>query len=265
MKIVFCDIDGTINDGNHGLNKPSPNTLHAFKNLRQNGHKLFIASGRSKCLLPREIIDLDPDGFILANGSYSEYEGQIIFQNYFDESMISELIRVTDKYEGCYYFENSEKIYTADLNKKLHQDFISTWSVYGPYTDEKLTSDIPINMAMLAFKDQEFSLKAYKELSSDFDIRPHSSQISYDVNLLNTSKGQAIKKILSYLHLDASDAYAYGDGLNDLEMIKTVKYGIAMGNAHEKIKAAAYEVCDGVLDDGVYNSLLKHGLITPRS
>ncbi len=48
------------------------------------------------------------------------------------------------------------------------------------------------------------------------------------------------------------DAVAFGDGLNDVEMLKAVGIGVAMGNGHEKAKAVADVIAAHVDEDGIY-------------
>lgn len=82
-----------------------------------------------------------------------------------------------------------------------------------------------------------------------------------DVIPASSGKGIGIKKILAYFHLEASQALAFGDSYNDTEMLQTVGTGVAMGNAPEKIKAIADEVCGHVSEDGIYHYCVNHGLI----
>ena len=51
--------------------------------------------------------------------------------------------------------------------------------------------------------------------------------------------------------MNVQDSYAFGDGLNDLEMIQTVGTGVAMGNAVDELKAVSDLVCDSVHNNGL--------------
>lgn len=67
--------------------------------------------------------------------------------------------------------------------------------------------------------------------------------------------------MLEHYHIDRSEAVAFGDGNNDLEMLKAVGHGIAMGNGSDELKEIAEEVCGHVVDDGIYYYCKEHGLI----
>ena len=68
-------------------------------------------------------------------------------------------------------------------------------------------------------------------------------------------------EILDYYQLDASQALAFGDGNNDIEMLQTVGIGVAMGNASSQVKEIADDICGHVCDDGIYHYCLLHHLI----
>ncbi len=66
------------------------------------------------------------------------------------------------------------------------------------------------------------------------------------------SKARGIKKVLEHVGKTMDDAVAFGDGLNDVEMLEAVGTGVAMGNGHEKAKAAADVIARHVDEDGIY-------------
>lgn len=73
--------------------------------------------------------------------------------------------------------------------------------------------------------------------------------------------GAGIRKILDYYGLDKSQAIAFGDGNNDIEMLEAVAWGLAMDNASEELKAIADEVIGHVAEDGIYQYCVEKGLI----
>lgn len=75
------------------------------------------------------------------------------------------------------------------------------------------------------------------------------------------SKGVAIEKVLDYYQIPVSEAIAFGDGGNDIEMLKTVGHGVAMGNATDDVKEIADDICGSVQDDGIFTYCKKHNLI----
>lgn len=82
-----------------------------------------------------------------------------------------------------------------------------------------------------------------------------------DIIPTSSGKGTGIAKILNYYGLDKSQAMAFGDGNNDIEMLNAVGYGLAMGNASNEVKEIADEVIGDVTEDGIYHYCLANGLI----
>lgn len=77
----------------------------------------------------------------------------------------------------------------------------------------------------------------------------------------NVSKSLAILKTLEFFGIDRSEAVAFGDGENDIDMLEVVGLGIAMGNGNEKLKKIADFVTKPSSDDGIDYALKKYGLI----
>ena len=82
-----------------------------------------------------------------------------------------------------------------------------------------------------------------------------------DIIPADGGKGMAAQKILDYYHLDRSESIAFGDANNDIDMLKAVGTGVAMGNASEELKKVADDVCGHVAEDGIYHYCIEHQLI----
>nr|WP_318037445.1 HAD hydrolase family protein [uncultured Faecalibacillus sp.] len=74
---------------------------------------------------------------------------------------------------------------------------------------------------------------------------------SFEICALDTSKASGVQKVLEHLQIDKEHSYAFGDGLNDLEMIRYVGHGIAMENAVDELKEIADEVIGHVDEHGL--------------
>ncbi|EUJ55190.1 hypothetical protein MCOL2_09531 [Listeria fleischmannii FSL S10-1203] len=81
--------------------------------------------------------------------------------------------------------------------------------------------------------------------------------VSVDVCPANGSKAKGIRELIKKLGFQMEDTYAFGDGLNDIDMLQEVGCGIAMGNGREEVKQVADYVTDSVDEDGIMKAL-KH-------
>lgn len=260
-RIFFVDIDGTIINCSKGLIVPSENTIKAFRKIRENGDYIFIASGRAKCLLPESVVELKPSGYVLANGAYAEINDEILFMDSMSLESKNKIIDFANRREGAYYLETVDAIYTRDLSLQVHKDYAEAWNVLDCYKDEGYSDNLDINIAMLAF-DKDYKEEMYQELSPFVDVNPHNGTYSGDLNIKGVNKGTAVKRVCEMLNIDLNNSYAFGDGINDIEMMMAVKYSVAMNNACDELKNIASEVTDDVLEDGFYNYLIKNNIIS---
>ena len=74
-------------------------------------------------------------------------------------------------------------------------------------------------------------------------------------------KGIGVNKVLEYYGIEKSQSMAFGDGNNDIEMLKAVGNGIAMGNASDDLKAISEQICGHVAEDGIYYFCKENNLI----
>lgn len=104
-----------------------------------------------------------------------------------------------------------------------------------------------------------------KEFESKFTVIPSTVSFfgknSGELSIPGIHKANAIEKLLQLLKINKEDTFAYGDGLNDIEMLEFVQHGIAMGNAKEAVKKVADDITETHDEGGIFNSFIKYGLI----
>ena len=83
----------------------------------------------------------------------------------------------------------------------------------------------------------------------------------YRYNEKNVDKGNGLISIITNEGLDVSETMAFGDGGNDISIIKRAGIGVAMGNANNYVQSAADYVTDTVDNDGIKKAFLHFGLI----
>ena len=82
-----------------------------------------------------------------------------------------------------------------------------------------------------------------------------------DLNVKGVDKSLGARQVMKYYGLDMSEAMAFGDGGNDVSIVRDVALGVAMGNACDELKAVADYVTASVDEDGVEAALEHFGLI----
>ena len=79
--------------------------------------------------------------------------------------------------------------------------------------------------------------------------------------LWTSCKARGIRSVCAALGVPLAETMAFGDGLNDVEMFKTVGFGVAMGDAVPELRAVAQMQTGTVEEDGIYNALKKLEII----
>lgn len=255
IKIVFFDIDGTL----IALHKKgiSEKTREALKRLKENNIILAIATGRAPLTLP-QFEGVDFDVFLTFNGSYCYNQKETIFSRSIPSEDVKLLIENAAKLNRPVSIATRDRIAANGKDKDLVDYYkIAKLEVNVSEDFEEIAKDT-VYQIMLGSRKEEYPL-----LMKNVENAQITAWWDRAVDIIpaDGGKGIGVEKILEYYHLDKSQALAFGDGGNDIEMLQSVGTGVAMGNALEEVKAAADIVCGDVADDGIYHFCVEHGLI----
>lgn len=255
IKIIFFDIDGTLIDMN--TKKISEKMLDTLIRLKEEGIILWLATGRSPVALPC-IRGVDFDGFLTYNGSYCFNSKEVIFSNPIPSEDIHQLIKNAAKIGRPVSVATKDRLAANGVDQDLADYFgFSKRKVEVADDFDKVLQE-EIYQIMLGCYPSE-----YADMMKDIKHAKIAAWWDRAVDIIpaDGGKGKAIGKVLEYYQLDKSEALAFGDGNNDIEMLQSVGTGVAMANGSEQLKAAADDVCGDVAEDGIYEYCLKHGLI----
>lgn len=100
----------------------------------------------------------------------------------------------------------------------------------------------------------------YKAIEKYFDCIYHNAEF-IELVPKGFSKVKGIEAIIKHLGVNIEDTYAFGDSLNDIDMLKFVKYGIAMGNSSPEVLEIVQYKTDNIEEHGIYNGLKQFELI----
>lgn len=260
-KVFFFDIDGTLIDCARGLVEMTNASKDAIMQL-QKDHIVFIATGRTKCFIIEPIAQFPFSGFVTCNGAYIELNGQCLSKKTMSLQQKQILVDFCHQHNFDFYLEGYDNIYVNDINASTILQFASKWEMrLDTMKDQFNLNEIDIHIAMIDTKGLCDYELVENTLSKYFDVARHPNQTSFDINIKGVNKGTAIKELANILQTPLSSMYAFGDGINDIEMIETVGTGIAMKNGVEILKQKANEVCEDVLEDGIVHALKRHGFI----
>lgn len=260
-KIAFFDIDGTLVNVPNGMLHPTDNTIRVLSEFKAQGNKIVIATARGE--VPESVANIEFDGYICNDGHYIRFDGETLVDEQFDAKMVQKQLDVYKKYHGRSMFNGRTGAWCSFVDDELvikHRAmFQGTTKRPAGVNEEFKAEDVKAVSCCVLFDSARELWAAYHELEADFTmILYETGLIRMDVYCKGFTKGTACQYLYQRLGIDYENTYAFGDGINDMEMIKLVKHGIAMGNAIPELKKVASEVTESVDNDGIAQSFKKH-------
>ena len=241
IKIIFSDMDGTLLTSENKL-PDGFDEMIAF--LKSRGVIFSPASGRQYYSLLKTFSKYADDFLFLGdNGTFVMQGGKEIFSSVVESSAVEKVLQVTDSFENimrvwcgkknAYLLqEHNLPEYKVELEKYYtRSEFVNSWSEID---------DIPIKLAFFD-KTGHAEENIFKKLSDFYDTQQVvlSSDYWVDVSSKTASKGSAVKNIQQIFDIKPSECAAFGDFMNDYEMLQAVEYSFAMANAYPEIKKIA--------------------------
>ena len=254
--LVFFDIDGTLLD--HEKNLPQ-STKKAIAQLQVAGHITAIATGRGPFMYVPLRDELKIKSFVSFNGSYVVIDDEVVFTNPLHEEKLLELTTEGLEKDQPAVLMTAEAMHSNVEKHPFINDSLATLKLdVAPSFDPKFNQAQKLYQTL--FFIEEENEQYYREKYPEFEfIRWHP--FSVDVIPRDGSKAKGIEAAVKALNIDPENVYAFGDGLNDVEMLKAVKKSVAMGNAVPEAKEVAKYVTKDVDQDGILHGLKMVGLL----
>lgn len=261
MKTIFLDIDGTL-VADKGTVPES--AILAIKQAQKNNHKIVLCTGRSMAEIYQPIIDIGFDGIIACGGNYVETNNKVLFERAFSNGELSELYTYFNSHNIDFYAEANSGIYASkgciryldnlvnQIESELIKQSINHFKAHIITDVDLFRSDI--NKISFLGSNHPFI-----ELEKDFGLKyelfdlvvPVFGKNSGEISIKGTDKVTGIKLIMEYFNCEHKHTIAIGDGNNDISMLSYVNFGIAMGNATDRLKEVADYITDDVNEHGL--------------
>lgn len=262
MALLFFDIDGTLItlDDKHEMPDSAKNALLCAK---KNGHKIFINTGRVKTAIDRHLLEFGFDGLVCGCGTYIEYEGKEIFHQTISKEQCIRYAGLLHDYGYQTVYEGKDRLFIDGEHgpgsfMEYIYDYFSKNTLHPieEYTHSEFIFD--------KFTTSEFQNsnreKFLEMFEGEFKLIPHGSAVIEAVPK-HFNKATGIRRVAEELGIPLSDCYAFGDSINDMEMLSYVPHSVAMGNAVPEVLAVAEYKTTDILEDGIKNALAFYGLL----
>ena len=251
---AFFDIDGTLLNIVRGQTKITPCVREAIHRLRAAGGLTFIASGRPTGYLDPELLNDDLfDGYVLMNGAHVIVHGETIYAKPLPKTTVKDVTTQCEQRGIEYILEGPTGVY-------LKPEYHHTAAFYDSIDIDSRTFIRAYDRDALDICKMEFytedpaNVAYFKELLH----YPGLTGVMDPFHLKNLelysateTKGTGVLHALAALGIPVEHSYAFGDGLNDIEMMQTVGHALVMENARPQVKEVAEQIVPSVDDDGV--------------
>ncbi|MBS7345044.1 MAG: Cof-type HAD-IIB family hydrolase [Caryophanon sp.] len=248
-KLLFFDVDGTL----YNSKKQLPQTTkHAIEQAKNNGHLVAIATGRGPFMIEALRRELAIDTFITYNGQYVVHEGDVIFTDELTKQQLQDIITFAQaRDEPVVFMTETEMIASVPDHAGIEQS-LGTLQYPYPRVDAHYFKENPVYQLLLytTADDEPIYAQAFHDVQL---VRWHAA--SCDVLPKQGSKARGIQKLAERLGVSMADTIAFGDGLNDVQMLQAAGIGVCLGNGHEQAKAVADYVVEHVDDDGLAKAM----------
>ena len=241
IKLIFCDMDGTLLDGNSDL---PPDFDEVIGEVIRRGAVFAPASGRQYSALVLQMEKYaDEFVFISENGTFAARHDEELFSSEMKVADVLRILEAGSRIPGAYpvlcgkrmaYVGEEFRPYLREMEKYFTQNEI----VPDLTATAKRVPLIKVAYCDAEQGDAERTIyPGLKALDGPVHVALSSN---YWVDIMNPgmSKGVAVRHVQKILGVAPENCAAFGDYLNDLEMLRAVKYGFAMENAHPALLAA---------------------------
>jgi Cof subfamily protein (haloacid dehalogenase superfamily) len=257
-KVLFLDIDGTILKPDHTY---TSSTKEAISQLKNQGVEVFIATGRPIHEVKDLANELKIDSFIGNNGANAVYKNKTILNEPLKGNQVKKFLETAKENNHEMVLYTSEKNYYTTLDHPLVKYFNETFQMKNNTLFTEDVIDQIIGITVMNVTPSQTVLYEWDENIRLAQVNSRGNEHAYDILRIDVNKGEAVKKVLQQLKLEKEQSIAFGDGLNDVEMLQAVGESFAMGNAQSELFQYAKHKTTSVTDSGIFNGLKTLGLV----
>lgn len=239
-KAVVLDMDGTLLNSKLEIDEKTAEELKKFRCI---GGKVYIATGRTYLSLKPyyDILGLDTPVIAYNGAKVVSCFGDSILEYPMEDDLVKYFIDVSRR-TGIHLnlYQNEKWLVESPFNKEseIYEEISGLSPEEADF--ENLEEYFSTKVLFIAEKEKLDQLR--NEILVDLDGLVHvtaSKPFFLEIMKKGVNKGETLKKLMKSEGINLEEVIAFGDGLNDLEMIKTAGLGVAMGNSYEELKAVA--------------------------
>lgn len=242
IKLIASDMDGTLLDAEGNV---PPETFELISGLRRCGVHFVASSGRRFDTLSEQFAPvIELMDFVASNGAQVVVGGKLIDREVFSHAAVCRLYRAVTMFDVLHlalfdrtnsFLLDDETVFEREIDKNLPNP-VRAYEVPSPETNIIKAS---VYVSDGTVMDMSYALT--RELGEDFVFAP-SGRKWIDVMQRGVNKATGIRQVMEAHGVSADEVAAFGDSMNDYEILRMVGMPIAMENGRSAIKQIARKV-----------------------
>lgn len=273
-RIIFLDIDGTLTQP--GCNEPPKSALGAIRETQKKGNLVFLCTGRNYDMLS-PLLQYGFDGVIASSGAYILCGGEVIYDCPMTEEekklsmevlQRNGIFRTVECLGGSFTDEGFKQFLEENASEGSNSELLRWRRQVESALNIRPMAEYdgkPVYKIVMMMQSEEQLEEPEKLLGEVFDfcIQEHDRYGFVNGELIKKAynKGTALERVCRHYGIPVEDSVAYGDSMNDLEMMEAAGISVCMANGSGRLKELADDICPSVEHDGIYHSFRKYGLI----
>ncbi|WP_370874632.1 Cof-type HAD-IIB family hydrolase [Guptibacillus hwajinpoensis] len=237
IKLIALDMDGTLVNHDGDVSKENEN---AVKRAKDQGIHVVLSTGRS---LPfcRDIAEqLGHSAYLVTvnGGQIFDKDLNLVDSTHLTNDLVKRLWELKMKHDVYFWSSTTEGVFnTKKPFEKEIDDY--NWLKFG--------FDIQDDNVRKVITDEVMANEALEVTNS--------SPTNLEINPAGVNKAAALMKVCKWLDLSMDNVMAVGDSMNDIAMIREAGFGVAMGNAQDRVKEAANWITKDYTEHGVAHAI----------
>ena len=269
IKIIALDLDGTLLNSNKELSRRN---YHALEEAARRGIQIVPTTGRYYGALPQVIREMPFVNYVITiNGAQVRdlRSGEVLYNAEIPWQQAIEIMSFMDTLPVIYdCYMNDEAFMTAALKEKINEHTTDPhyrkmlYELRQPVPELKefvAQRQMDIQKTQFFTMDGELRRRMLEELPQRFENLSVSSALLHNVEINNirANKGDAVLALAAHLGYTADNVMSFGDGSNDVPMLRAAGLGVAMANAFDDVKTHADYITGHCDEDGVADAIEK--------
>lgn len=256
-KALFFDVDGTLLDRNGRMPE---STVSALKRTRELGNLIFVNSGRIRPLARYATRFAVFDGLLCGCGTEIILGDRSIYRYEIPEKTVNDIRESCRRCEMDLLLEGTDGVgILPDLKSAHMQRVAQNVRQQGGEVSTGFAGHFPVSKFCMERADGGRCRELEQRFGDQFHVMYERG--FYECVPLGHDKARAMQRTLAYLDIPPEDAYAFGDGLNDLEVLRAAKHAVVMGEHAPELEAYAELITKRLEDDGITFAMKRLGLL----